>query len=83
MDSHALLCGGYSLRDGNGHRRDDVQTFGHVECRRSPLYQLALSALGHQAHLESPGRLVQEEALVDCRHAVLRRRGFSRSGFYH
>ena len=55
---------------------DNVQTARHIEHGHRTLHQLALSAMGHQATLESACRDFRYKTALDLHHAACHRRGF-------
>ncbi len=78
---HAVPRRGTSVCRGDDRGRHRVQGPGHLEHGYHALHRLALSALGHQAVLESRGGHPQNQACLDLGHATCPRRRVGRSRF--
>ncbi len=78
-----LFCRGRALRGRDDHLTHPLQTARTLQCRHHPLHLVALSALGHQAPVESLCGHPALQALVDCGHATAHRGGLGRRGLHH
>ncbi|MPN00279.1 hypothetical protein SDC9_147473 [bioreactor metagenome] len=82
MDPYFVLCRRFTLRSSNGYFCRYVQTVRIIQYRNSPLYQLALPSLGHQALLEPLRRYPENQTVVDYIHAATDRCGIRRYRLY-
>ena len=74
--SKAVFCGKCDFGD-------DVQAFGHEQCRYSPVYRMAVSALGDKTVLEPVRGHHQEQKVVDSGDGDTDMRGFGGRVLYH
>ena len=73
MDTQSLLCQWSTLCGRDEYFGHHVQKTGYIKYRYRTVYQLAISAMGHQTVVESHRRYTQDQAVLDYRYAVIDR----------
>ena len=69
MDPDPVFRRGNPIFHSQQHIRGHVQEHGHAERPAGPIYQHALSSMGHQAPLEPVRGHHQVKEVVDIEHA--------------